>query len=167
MSGRELDPDGTDSYHPEHPWEQVGHPLYIPEPRRTKSNWPPLSDARPAGQWEANSWARMPDGPLPRMHWEEGSGIGIGRKPTVPDGSVELHGLYIPWAKYAEVAGDLAIAESVREQERRRVERIVEIASQIIIQADISNDVKYGTLSAGPIKERMQEIVRLAHPEGA
>ncbi|MDQ1206193.1 hypothetical protein QE377_002552 [Microbacterium sp. SORGH_AS 862] len=59
MSGRELDPDGTDSYHPEHPWESVGHPLYLPPSQRTRLNWPP-EPAYPAGPHEAKLWDRLP-----------------------------------------------------------------------------------------------------------
>jgi hypothetical protein len=59
MSGRELDPDGTDSYHPEHPWEQVGHPAYLPRSERTRSNWPPVP-ATPAGSYEHEQWASLP-----------------------------------------------------------------------------------------------------------
>jgi len=59
MSGRELDPDGTDSYHPQHPWEQSGHPLYLPLRQRTRSNWPPVP-ARPAGPHEQQQWRMLP-----------------------------------------------------------------------------------------------------------
>ena len=59
MSGRELDPDGTDSYHPEHPWEQVGHRLYLPPQQRTKLNWPP-ERTFPHGPHEARVWDRLP-----------------------------------------------------------------------------------------------------------
>lgn len=59
MSGRELDPDGTDSYHPEHPWEQAGHPLYLPANARTAFNWPP-EPAQPHGPHEAQQWRRLP-----------------------------------------------------------------------------------------------------------
>lgn len=55
MSGRELDRDGTDSYHPEHPWEQVGHRLYLPPQYRSKANWPPR-DAQPVGPHEQAEW---------------------------------------------------------------------------------------------------------------
>lgn len=60
MSGREIDPDGTDSYHPEHPWEQVGHELYIPPSRRSRENWPPV-EARPVGGHEYSQWMKLPD----------------------------------------------------------------------------------------------------------
>ena len=60
MSGRELDPDGTDSYHPDHPWEQTAHPLYLPPGRRTKANWPP-ERVYPAGPHEAVVWANLPE----------------------------------------------------------------------------------------------------------
>lgn len=59
MSGRELDPDGTDSYHPQHPWEQAGHPLYLHPTQRTAFNWPPEA-AQPAGPHEAEQWRRLP-----------------------------------------------------------------------------------------------------------
>lgn len=62
MSGREHDTDGTDSYHAEHPWEQVGHPLYLPPGSRAKSNWPP-EPAFPAGPLEALHWEGLPDQP--------------------------------------------------------------------------------------------------------
>ncbi len=78
MSGTELDTDGTNSYHEHHPWEQSGHPLYLPPAERTKSNWPPVI-AYPAGPAEAIRWNSLPDrtpklygdwyrayGPLPR-----------------------------------------------------------------------------------------------------
>jgi hypothetical protein len=58
VSGRELDPDGSDSFHPEHPWEQVGHPLYIAPAWRTQRNWPP-EDAEPVGTFEAYVWRGM------------------------------------------------------------------------------------------------------------
>lgn len=57
MSGRELDPDGTDSYHPQHPWEQVGHPLYLAPHERTSLNWPPVP-AYPMGPHGAKQWDR-------------------------------------------------------------------------------------------------------------
>lgn len=60
MSGRELDEDGTDSYHPEHPWEQCGHALYVEPELRTFGNWPPVGGAEPAGRVEAEEWARLP-----------------------------------------------------------------------------------------------------------
>jgi len=59
VSGRELDTDGTDSYHPEHPWEQVGHPLYLPPERRSLGNWPPV-EATPAGPSEERRWNDLP-----------------------------------------------------------------------------------------------------------
>jgi hypothetical protein len=59
VSGRELDPDGTDSYHPEHPWEQSGHPLYLHPGQRTRDNWPPET-AAPAGKHEAKQWDKLP-----------------------------------------------------------------------------------------------------------
>lgn len=64
MSGTELDPDGTDSYHPEHPWEQTQHPLYLPPDRRTRSNWPPVV-ARPAGTYERDQWKSLPERAAP------------------------------------------------------------------------------------------------------
>lgn len=60
MSGTELDTDGTDSYHPEHPWEQVGHALYIAPELRAKDNWPP-ERTYPVGPAEAIRWANLPD----------------------------------------------------------------------------------------------------------
>lgn len=62
MSGTELDTDGSDSYHEQHPWEQLGHPLYIPVAKRAKSNWPPES-AWPTGEAEAKRWDSLPDMP--------------------------------------------------------------------------------------------------------
>lgn len=59
MSGRELDAVGTDSYHPEHPWEQAGHELYLPPQERTKMNWPP-EWATPAGPAEEKVWQNLP-----------------------------------------------------------------------------------------------------------
>lgn len=59
MSGTELDPDGTDSYHPDHPWEQTTHPMYVTPSARTMGNWPPV-DAEPAGPHEAAVWAALP-----------------------------------------------------------------------------------------------------------
>jgi hypothetical protein len=73
MSGRELDPDGTDSYHPQHPWEQVGHELYIDPTNRTAQNWPPVSDATPAGTHEAGVWSRLPGSEAAK--WREHSTI--------------------------------------------------------------------------------------------
>jgi len=61
MSGREDDTDGTDSYHPQHPWEQCGNPLYLDAAKRTKSNWPPVHDAEAAGPSESLKWQRLPD----------------------------------------------------------------------------------------------------------
>ena len=69
MSGRELDPDGTDSYHPQHPWEQVGHPLYLPPGQRTRLNWPP-EPARPAGPHEARTWDQLPVRVKPDPAWD-------------------------------------------------------------------------------------------------
>jgi hypothetical protein len=69
MSGRELDPDGTDSYHPQHPWEQVGHPLYLPPDLRTLVNWPP-ERARPAGWYEASVWDQLPVRAQPEPAWD-------------------------------------------------------------------------------------------------
>jgi len=69
MSGRELDPDGTDSYHPQHPWEQVGHPLYLHPGQRTRLNWPP-EPARPAGPHEARTWDQLPDSGKPAPAWD-------------------------------------------------------------------------------------------------
>lgn len=59
MSGRELDPDGTDSYHPQHPWEQTTHELYLPPSERTRTNWPP-APAEAAGPHEAKQWRKLP-----------------------------------------------------------------------------------------------------------
>jgi len=66
MSGTELDPDGTNSYHPDHPWEQSGHPLYIAPGYRSKGNWPPEA-AFPAGTHEESIWRALPEtsGALP------------------------------------------------------------------------------------------------------
>lgn len=66
MSGRELDPDGTDSYHPQHPWEQTGHPLYVAPDQRAKSNWPP-EPAYPQSPHEAMQWDQLPAHP-PKLH---------------------------------------------------------------------------------------------------
>ena len=41
MSGRELDENGDETYHPDRPWEQAGHPDYVEHRARTKANWPP------------------------------------------------------------------------------------------------------------------------------
>ena len=60
MSGYEADTDGTDSYHPEHPWEQVGHKLYIYPWDRTAQNWPPVI-AYAAGPAEQGRWEALPD----------------------------------------------------------------------------------------------------------
>jgi hypothetical protein len=62
MSGTELDPDGTDSYHPQHPWEQCSHPLYLPPNQRARSNWPPVP-TKPAGVHEESTWKAMPSNP--------------------------------------------------------------------------------------------------------
>lgn len=45
MSGRELDEDGNDTYRPDRPWEQAGHPLYLYPWQRTPENWPPKDKA--------------------------------------------------------------------------------------------------------------------------
>lgn len=77
MSGRELDPDGTDSFHPEHPWEQVGHPLYLPPAERTLFNWPP-ERAFPVGPHEASVWDSLPVRIVPqRQNWRREYGPGI------------------------------------------------------------------------------------------
>lgn len=68
MSGRELDPDGTDSYHPQHPWEQAGHPQYLAPSERTRLNWPP-EPAYPAGPHEAKQWDRLPIRLKPEPTW--------------------------------------------------------------------------------------------------
>lgn len=65
MSGRELDPDGTDSYHPQHPWEQTAHELYLPPSERTRENWPP-EPAQPAGAFEEIQWRALPETPVQR-----------------------------------------------------------------------------------------------------
>ncbi len=62
MSGTELDPDGTDSYHPQHPFEQSAHSLYLPPSLRTRSNWPPVP-AKPAGAHEEAAWKGLPRKP--------------------------------------------------------------------------------------------------------
>jgi hypothetical protein len=59
VSGRELDADGTDGYHPQHPWESVGHPLYIAPDYRGRDNWPPV-EATPAGPAELARWKHLP-----------------------------------------------------------------------------------------------------------
>lgn len=76
MSGRELDPDGTDSYHPEHPWEQVGHELYVSPRDRTRLNWPPVP-AKPAGPYEARQWKRLPKNPPRPPKWWRTFGPGF------------------------------------------------------------------------------------------
>ena len=81
MSGRELDPDGTDSYHPEHPWEQVGHPLYIQPDQRTRANWPPVP-ATPAGPHEARLWTRLPKKAPKPLKWRRTFGPGFTREWT-------------------------------------------------------------------------------------
>lgn len=60
MSGVDLDSDGTDSYHPEHPWEQSTHRLYLPPAWRSKENWPPVN-TQPAGPSERSEWESLPD----------------------------------------------------------------------------------------------------------
>lgn len=84
MSGREFDPDGTDSYHPEHPWEQPGHGLYIDPGQRAKSNWPP-EPAFPAGPHEAMKWDALPDFP-PKIHgsWYREYGRRTCARPIAP-----------------------------------------------------------------------------------
>jgi hypothetical protein len=59
VSGTELDSDGTDSYHPQHPWEQVGHRLYLPPQQRSRGNWPP-EPAQPVGPAEEHQWQTLP-----------------------------------------------------------------------------------------------------------
>lgn len=68
MSGREFDPDGTDSYHPDHPWEQTGHRLYIEPSQRTSLNWPP-EPAYPHGPHEAKQWDSLPVRIAPEPAW--------------------------------------------------------------------------------------------------
>ncbi|MBD8477581.1 hypothetical protein [Microbacterium sp. CFBP 8794] len=80
MSGRELDPDGTDSHHPEHPWEQAGHVLYLPPQQRTMLNWPP-EPAYPAGPHEAKQWDRLPVRVAPEPSWRREYG-GLSAKPN-------------------------------------------------------------------------------------
>jgi len=70
MSGRELDPDGTDSYHPQHPWEQTAHPQYLQPSDRTRLNWPPVP-ATPAGPHEARQWETLPGSPRLARHRSE------------------------------------------------------------------------------------------------
>jgi hypothetical protein len=69
VSGRELDADGTDAYHPQHPWEQAGHPLYLPPEQRAKTNWPP-EPARPSGPAEASRWSALPVRPPHQPAWD-------------------------------------------------------------------------------------------------
>ena len=82
MSGRELDPDGTDSYHPQHPWEQTMHPLYLPSDQRTRSNWPPVP-AQPAGPYEERVWRKLPKKPTRPAYGPKTFGPGF----TYPGGS--------------------------------------------------------------------------------
>lgn len=85
MSLRDLDPDGTNSYHPEHPWEQVGHWLYITPEMRAKINWPP-EPTYPHGPHEAKQWDGLPDmPPMLRGDWYREYGR---RRP--PTGSSEV-----------------------------------------------------------------------------
>jgi hypothetical protein len=60
MSGVELDPDGTDSYHPQHPWEQTSHHRYLAPAWRSKENWPPVN-CQPVGPYERSVWEALPD----------------------------------------------------------------------------------------------------------
>lgn len=93
MSGRELDPDGTDSYHPHHPWEQVGHELYLPPSERTRNNWPPVP-AEPTGPHEAKQWRKLPKhGPQPPA-WKQtyGPGFSYDGSPTPPPPPAPPHG---------------------------------------------------------------------------
>lgn len=62
MSGRELAADGTDTYHDDHRWEQVGHPLYLPVDERWKGNWPPEA-TYPYGPVEQREWDTLPSTP--------------------------------------------------------------------------------------------------------
>lgn len=96
MSGTELDPDGTDSFHPNHPWEQTTHPMYVPPSARTTGNWPPV-DVEPAGSHEAAVWAALPTGPTVA-------------EPTVqvPMSLIEGH------AAFLDAAGYTATAERMR-----------------------------------------------------
>lgn len=45
--------------HPEHPFEEPGHPLFIPEAERTRLVWPP-EPATPHDDAEAEVWADLP-----------------------------------------------------------------------------------------------------------
>lgn len=62
MSGRELEADGSDSYHDDHRWEQVGHSLYISPSDRWRGNWPPVA-AYPYGPVEQRAWESLPTTP--------------------------------------------------------------------------------------------------------
>lgn len=90
MSGRELDPDGTDSYHPEHPWEGVGHPLYLPPQERTSLNWPP-EPAYPAGPHEAKQWDRLPVRVQPEPSWRRQYGYAHPKAPKPLRCKLGLH----------------------------------------------------------------------------
>lgn len=83
MSGRESDPDGADSYHPDHPWEQVGHPLYIEPGQRTSLNWPP-APAYPASPREAKQWDALPVRITPEPSWRRQ--YGYAHPPASPSG---------------------------------------------------------------------------------
>lgn len=78
MSGRELDADGTDSYHPEHPWEQAGHPLYLSPGLRTQGNWPPVL-AQAHGPSEEKLWLSLPKGLPPEVRDLRWFGPGVTR----------------------------------------------------------------------------------------
>lgn len=97
MSGRELDPDGTDSYHPEHPWEQAGHPLYIEPAQRTSLNWPP-APAYPVSAHEAKQWDRLPVRVQPEPSWRRQYGYSHPKAPTPLLCNLGLH----TWPKYVD-----------------------------------------------------------------
>jgi hypothetical protein len=96
MSGRELDPDGTDSYHPEHPWEQVGHPQYLAPDERTSLNWPP-EPAQPAGPHEAKQWRSLPARPRKPKADRETFGPGYTYPTREPHGGAGDSGARRPW----------------------------------------------------------------------
>lgn len=97
MSGRELDPDGTDSYHPEHPWEQAGHALYLPPQQRTSLNWPPVP-AYPVGPHEAKQWDRLPVRVKHEPEWRRLYGYAHPPQPTPLLCRVGRHS----WPRYVE-----------------------------------------------------------------
>jgi len=101
MSGLEFDPDGTNSFHAEHPWEQVGHPLYIYPDQRTRSNWPPEA-AYPHGPHEASQWDALPEKIPEGPKWRKLYGVSnpvymkSTHVPKIADGSFCSCGLFYP-----------------------------------------------------------------------